>query len=151
MDAFLEGTTLEDACNQPETCEEGPSKYRTPNGKCNNLGAKRNTWGAAGAPMERLLPPSYDDGIWAARLTSVDGSPLTNPRTISRTLLHDVDRPHPLHNLLFMQFGQYLTHDVTQSASITTGRFFFLIFLFHFSYVFICESLIINIFCISRW
>lgn len=58
-------------------------------------------------------------------MTSVTGAPLTNARTISRTLIHDADRPHPTLNLLFMQFGQMLTHDVTQSASITTRMFDF--------------------------
>lgn len=53
-------------------------------------------------------------------MTSVTGAPLTNTRTISRHLIQDADRPHPTLSLLFMQFGQFLTHDVTQSASITT-------------------------------
>lgn len=52
--------------------------------------------------------------------SNVDGSHLSNPRTISRTLFNDVDRPHPNYNLLFMQFGQFITHDVTRSSSITT-------------------------------
>lgn len=58
------------------------------------------------------------------RLTSVSGRPLTNPRTISRLLIQDSDRPHATLNLLFMQFGQLLTHDVTMSASITTRMSF---------------------------
>lgn len=57
------------------------------------------------------------------RTHSVTGAPLTNARTISRQLIHDADRPHDKLNLLFMQFGQLLTHDVTQSASITTRMF----------------------------
>lgn len=58
------------------------------------------------------------------RSTSVTGSPLTNARTISRLLIQDIDRPHPSINLLFMQLGQFLTHDVSQSASITTSNQF---------------------------
>lgn len=58
------------------------------------------------------------------RLTSVTGAPLTNPRTISRTLIKDADRPHPSLNLLFMQFGQFLTHDVSLSSSIKTSALF---------------------------
>lgn len=58
--------------------------------------------------------------IKSNRLTSVTGAPLTNARTISRTLIHDADRPHPTINLLFMQFGQLLTHDVSHSSSIKT-------------------------------
>lgn len=129
VDAYLEGTPLEQHCNQPAMCPPNPSLYRSHNGQCNNYGATRNTWGAAGAPMERLLPPAYEDGIWEPKTLSVDGSVLTNARTISRVLFVDADRPHSFHNLLFMQFGQFLTHDVTQSASITTGilRHFFYI------------------------
>lgn len=49
------------------------------------------------------------------------GKPLTNARTISRELLIDADRQHPELNLLFMQFGQLITHDVTQASMITTS------------------------------
>lgn len=49
------------------------------------------------------------------------GTPLTNARTISRELLVDADRQHPELNLLFMQFGQLITHDVTQASTITTS------------------------------
>lgn len=54
-------------------------------------------------------------------MTSVTGAPLPNPRTISRLLIPDVDRPHPSVSLILMPFGQFITHDVTQSASITTS------------------------------
>lgn len=54
-------------------------------------------------------------------MTSATGAPLPNPRTVSRLLLPDVDRPHPTVSLLLMPFGQFITHDVTQSASITTS------------------------------
>lgn len=56
-------------------------------------------------------------------MTSVTGAPLPNARTISRSLLADVDRPHATLNLLLMQFGQFLTHDVTLSASVTTSEY----------------------------
>lgn len=59
-------------------------------------------------------------------MTSVTGAPLPNPRTVSRLLLVDVDRPHPTINLLLMQFGQFITHDVTQSASVTTSMLQFI-------------------------
>lgn len=73
--------------------------------------------------MERLLPPSYEDGIWEPRSIAVDGGPLPNARTASRELFEDVDRPHAYYNLLLMQFGQFLTHDISQSSSITTGSY----------------------------
>lgn len=68
------------------------------------------------------MPPVYEDGVWAPRVTATDGSRLTNSRIISRILFEDVNRPHPRYNLLVMQFGQFMSHDVTQSASITLGK-----------------------------
>lgn len=63
---------------------------------------------------------------------------MTNARTISQVLIKDVDRPHPTINLLFMQFGQFLTHDVSQSASIRTRTLFSIFFalLVYFQYFF---------------
>lgn len=122
IDANLEGTALQRGCGQQANCPASPPRFRTQDGTCNNPDPSKSTWGAAGTPMERLLPPSYEDGIWEPRTYSVDGSHLTNARTISRILLADVDRPHSTYNLLFMQFGQWITHDVTQSASITNGK-----------------------------
>lgn len=71
--------------------------------------------------MSRLLAPAYEDGIWAPRLLATNGQPLPNARTVSRELFQDVDRPHSLYNLLLMQFGQFLTHDITHSTAITTA------------------------------
>lgn len=122
---YFSGTPLEKTCDQFVPCPPSPSRYQTQDGRCNHPDPAKATWGAAGSPMERLLPPSYQDGVWEPRSLSVDGTPLTNPRTISRFLLSDADRPHPVINLLFMQFGQFMSHDVTQSASITTSKYHF--------------------------
>ncbi|XP_055903561.1 chorion peroxidase [Eupeodes corollae] len=105
-------------CTSPFACSDIQAKYRSLSGTCNNPIPHRSMWGAAGQPMERLLPPAYEDGVWLPRVHSVDGSPLMGAREISRTLLLDSNRPHPKHNLLVMQFGQFLAHDVTQSSSI---------------------------------
>lgn len=118
----FDGTPLENTCDQFIPCPPVKSKYRSMDGRCNHPDPAKSAWGAAGSPMERLLPPSYQDGVWEPRHLSVDGSPLPNARTISRVLLRDVERPHSRINLLFMQFGQFLTHDVTQSASIRTSK-----------------------------
>lgn len=117
----LEGTPLENTCDQLPFCPSVAGRYRFPEGKCNNPDPKKGNWGAAGSPMQRLLPPSYNDGIWEPRTRSVDGSPLTGSRTVSRKLIVDADRPHSRLNLFFMQFGQFLTHDISQSSSITTS------------------------------
>ncbi|KAH8248259.1 hypothetical protein KR038_009704 [Drosophila bunnanda] len=112
-------TPLAQHCQPPPICRQVRSRYRSLDGTCNNPLPRRSLWGAAGQPMERLLPPAYEDGIWTPRAHSrSDGSPLLGARHISRTLLADVDRPHPRYNLLVMQFGQVLAHDVTQSSSV---------------------------------
>jgi hypothetical protein len=117
----LSGSKLEKTCPARPTCSK-PSRYRTFDGTCNH-GSGKETWGAAKTPMERLLPPAYEDGIWSPRVTANDGSKLTSARTISRSLFPDLDRPHPFLNLMVMQFGQFLSHDFTQSSSITLRKF----------------------------
>lgn len=104
-------------CPVRPTCDFN-SRYRTLDGTCNHREGKQ-TWGAARTPMERLLPPAYEDGIWAARQKAADGSKLKEARLISRILFPDIDRPHAYLNLMVMQFGQFLSHDFTQSGSIT--------------------------------
>lgn len=122
LNAGFEGTPLERSCKPPPHCPPHPMKYRTDDGTCNHPDPAKAFWGAAGHPMMRLLPPAYEDGIWAPRLKCMDGTPLSSPRDISRVLFEDVDRPHEHLNLLVMQFGQFISHDVTQSASITLGN-----------------------------
>lgn len=122
FDVKLSGSPLEKTCPARPSCPAKPSRYRTFDGTCNH-GLGRETWGAANTPMERLLPPAYEDGIWSPRVTASDGSKLNSARTISRNLFPDIDRPHPTLNLMVMQFGQFLSHDFTQSSSITLRKF----------------------------
>lgn len=123
FDASFSGSPLEKTCPVRPKCPFPKSRYRTLDGTCNH-DQGRETWGAAKTPMERLLPPAYEDGIWAPRVTGVDGSKLKSPRIISNTIFPDLDRPHPILNLMVMQFGQFLSHDFTQSSSITLREFF---------------------------
>lgn len=95
-------------------------RYRSIDGVCNN--PKVGAWGSANQPMERLIPPAYEDGVWAPRIHSVDGGVLNSPRAISSTLFPDIDRPHPSLNLLVMQFGQFLSHDLSRSGSTMRGK-----------------------------
>lgn len=125
LDAFITNnvqvkfskTPLAQHCHAPPICRDIRG-YRSMDGTCNNPIPDRSHWGAAGQPMERLLPPAYEDGIWTPRIHSADGTLLSSARDISRVLFSDVNRPHRKYNLLVMQFGQLLAHDVTQSASI---------------------------------
>ena len=113
-----ERTSLGKRCVPGPPCRVLHSKYRSIDGRCNNPLPGRSMWGAAGTAMERLLPPAYMDGIWAPRELSVSGMKLKSPRTISRTVFLDINAPHPKLNLLVMQFGQFMTHDITRSSSI---------------------------------
>lgn len=118
VDVNYESSSLGHHCQKPPECKKD-SRYRNFDGSCNNPLAHRAHWGAAGQPMERLLTPMYEDGIWLPRLhSSVDQSPLSSPRKISRMLFTDANKPHPKYNLLVMQFGQFVAHDITQSSSI---------------------------------
>lgn len=118
IDLDFGSSPMRQHCSSPPVCHNIHARYRTFDGTCNNPISHRSMWGAAGQSMERLLPPAYEDGVWLPRSRSVDGSPLLGTREISRILLLDTDRPHPKHNLLVMQFGQFLAHDITQSASV---------------------------------
>ncbi|KAH8359774.1 hypothetical protein KR093_008713, partial [Drosophila rubida] len=110
-------TPLAHNCQPPPICLHRHN-YRSIDGTCNNPMAQRSHWGAAGQPMERLLMPAYEDGIWTPRMHATDGSPLSSARDISRVLFDDVHRPHPKYNQLVMQFGQLVAHDVSQSESV---------------------------------
>lgn len=112
------GMSLQKNCeNLAPHCPRHLPPFRQTNGACNN--AQRPDWGAAGTAMGRLLSPVYVDGVWAPRLFDTLGQPLPSARDISRQLFPDVDRPHSHLNIMVMQFGQFIAHDVTQSASIT--------------------------------
>uniref|UniRef100_A0A182J1F9 Heme peroxidase 2 n=1 Tax=Anopheles atroparvus TaxID=41427 RepID=A0A182J1F9_ANOAO len=109
-------------CVSPKRCNPH-ARYRSLDGTCNNPVQSRSSWGAAGFPFERLLPPAYEDGVWAPRLHSaVSGRPLASPRTVSVAVFPDNDRPDHRFNLLLMQFGQFMAHDFTRSASIRMGK-----------------------------
>ncbi|XP_053672567.1 chorion peroxidase-like [Anopheles nili] len=109
-------------CLPPRSCDAN-ARYRTHDGSCNNPVPARSSWGAAGYPFERLLPPAYEDGVWAPRLHShVTGRPLASPRAISVAVFPDRDRRDPRFNLLLMQFGQFMSHDFTRSASVRMGK-----------------------------
>lgn len=117
FDVSFKGSPFSKTCPVRPNCDFN-ARYRTLDGTCNHH-VGRETWGASRTPMERLLPPAYEDGIWSARQKASDGSKLKEARTISRLMFPDVDRPHPYLNLMVMQFGQFLSHDFTQSGSIT--------------------------------
>ncbi|KAK8751901.1 hypothetical protein OTU49_010969, partial [Cherax quadricarinatus] len=55
----VQDTLLGSMCPRRPSCDPN-SKYRTPDGSCNNL--KKTTWGKSNTPCQRILAPTYDDG-----------------------------------------------------------------------------------------
>ena len=55
----VSNTILNPNCPRAPRCN-GQSKYRNIDGTCNNL--QRPLWGASNSPLQRILPPKYDDG-----------------------------------------------------------------------------------------
>lgn len=105
-------TILSGNCPAPPRCNH-KIKYRSNDGTCNNL--KHTLYGKSETAFQRILPAKYDDGIRAVRQRSVTGTPLPNPRTISRSVLTDNDKPHPQFTLSVMQWGQIIDHDLAHT------------------------------------
>lgn len=59
-------------CNCPQPNCNQRERYRSPDGKCNNV--KHPKWGSTFTPQHRYLPPAYHDGkfvIWIMNFFSV--------------------------------------------------------------------------------
>ena len=93
-------------------------RFQSFDGSCNNLKA---TWlGKTETPYKRYLPVAYDDGIDSPRSLSRLGSPLPNPRVISRALFAENSQFDTQYSHMLGIFGQFLAHDLT-SAAISSG------------------------------
>lgn len=90
------------------------SKYRSIDGKCNNLYFP--DWGSSFSCQQRLLPPAYKDGISMPRTLSVTGQPLPTPRSLSNFAHPDVI-DYSFYSLLKMLWGQFLNHDIISTSS----------------------------------
>ncbi|XP_055548421.1 chorion peroxidase-like [Wyeomyia smithii] len=96
-------------------CRDEPPRYRRFDGRCNNIGPGRSLWGSAGYPMERVLPPAYGDRVASPRTLSRSGMLLPSARKISAHLFDDVHVPDMQLNVLMMQFGLFIVHDITKN------------------------------------
>ncbi|XP_069959740.1 salivary peroxidase/catechol oxidase-like isoform X2 [Cherax quadricarinatus] len=106
----VSGTSLESLCPQVPTCTATNSKYRTADGSCNNLA--KPSWGMSNTPNQRILPPTYEDGVFEPRATAADGSPLPGVRHISSNVLLDVNKPDEIHTSSLMVWAQFIDHEL---------------------------------------
>ncbi|KAF7286457.1 hypothetical protein GWI33_005099 [Rhynchophorus ferrugineus] len=96
-------------------CPPASNRFRTADGTCNNMD---HPWrGSSMFPMQRFIAPVYEDGLQRVRL-SLFGDPLPSPRQISKVI--HVDRNKEVHSvtLMFMQWGQFIDHDVTSTVKM---------------------------------
>ncbi|KXJ68464.1 hypothetical protein RP20_CCG003364 [Aedes albopictus] len=119
----LIGLSSNEAHIRTKRCLIGPEctfkqhRYRRFNGRCNNIRTGRSLWGSAGYPMERILPPAYNNGVSSSRMLSSDGRYLPSSRVVSDTMFADLHIPHRKHNVLMMQLGQFLVHDISRNKA----------------------------------
>lgn len=99
----------------PASCSSNEcfhKKFRSVDGTCNNL--DNPIVGAAFSPYIRLLPSAYDDGVNALVDSMFRRRP--NPREVSMFLLSTSTAIHSQSNSMLMQFGQFVSHDITKNA-----------------------------------
>ena len=106
------------------------AKYRTLDGRCNNLVSPE--WGATATPLPRLMDNAYSDGKFLTQhllchVTFLEGvsmprggrdpSVLPSARSVSVAVHHVLEnRPRPSVSHMVMQFGQFLDHDITLTS-----------------------------------
>ncbi|KAG8567085.1 hypothetical protein GDO81_013493 [Engystomops pustulosus] len=102
-------------------------RYRMHDGTCNNL--QHPTWGASLTAFQRLLKPTYQNGINLPRGlgTSEESGvlPLPLPRLVSTTMIgSETITPDFQYTHMIMQWGQFLDHDLDQTIpALSMSRF----------------------------
>ncbi|OQV16359.1 Peroxidasin-like protein [Hypsibius exemplaris] len=87
-------------------------KYRSHTGQCNNICFPKR--GKDNTVFIRLLGADYADGISEPRKSS-RGKALPSARLVSSALISTKIQMAPTWTNMFMQFGQFLDHDITQT------------------------------------
>ncbi|KAG0729227.1 Chorion peroxidase [Chionoecetes opilio] len=106
---LVSDTALSDQCPLQISCSDPGSRFRTADGSCNNL--RNPVFGKSNTPAQRILPPTYDDGLVSFRTRGVDGGILPSVRNISSSIMIDIDKPDPVFTLSVMQWAQFMDHD----------------------------------------
>ena len=109
---------VENSCpwtNQRKPVCDRDAKYRTADGSCNH--PKNALFGAAGTPFNRILRATYHKKGNAPRTVSTNGGNLPSARLVSQTVFRAGDSRQDDISSLFMQFGQFLDHDLTESPN----------------------------------
>ncbi|GFO02366.1 chorion peroxidase [Plakobranchus ocellatus] len=90
--------------------------YRSYDGACNNL--VHTNYGRAGAKFRRELPPKYHGGDKTTpRMSGSNGKPLPSARKVS-AIIHDPENHTMGATMMFMQWGQFLDHDMTHTPVV---------------------------------
>lgn len=77
-------------------------------------------WGMAFRPYGRLLDANYGDGI-SMPTRAVSGNELPSARHVSVTLHMEFNRPDEELTIANMQFGQFVSHDLSMLAGSTVS------------------------------
>lgn len=102
-----------------KSCRPQLNWYRSLDGTCNNLDSPMQ--GASNQPFRRILPPIYDDGFMSPRTKSVLGNQQFLPlsREVSRRFTDSSSSlvVETKLSMLFLTWGQFLDHDMTNTGS----------------------------------
>ncbi|NXY89626.1 PERE peroxidase, partial [Alcedo cyanopectus] len=118
----------ETGCSYQTRSIKCPKKdtYRTITGECNNR--KRSYLGSSNHAFARWLPPEYEDGVSVPRGATegklYNGFPLPLVRKVSNEIAHTANENITLDqevSLFFMQWGQWIAHDLDLSPFSGTG------------------------------
>ncbi|OQV20791.1 Chorion peroxidase [Hypsibius exemplaris] len=88
------------------------SKFRSFDGTCNNIAFPNR--GTTASIFLRMVEPDYADSIAAPR-KSKGGQVLPSARVISKRVAGNADVPSTTTTQMFMQFGQFIDHDITNT------------------------------------
>jgi len=123
MNSLMASTNIDSMISSVSECPKDPvcslSRYRNADGSCNNL--LYPSWGKAFSPYNRVLNPSYGDGINSPRLSRTK-TELPNARDLSIDITRHRNPPKSRLTLAAMQFGQLIDHDFASAAPTRTAQ-----------------------------